>query len=564
MTEQVANAYIAGYPPTNQILDILFALERSRTNIISVNSSTSIDDNPKVVSKAQLKSDGYGSKAKYVGSIPLVAPLEPETLVYLLSRSGVTSTRQSVDANVLARLLSQVKRSVEMPLTIDMGISAHRLFAKAEPVRKHKRISAEKASAKSKKTVAKADMLPRVQELDTMKKETILPDKFGQFGGLYVAEALYECVLALEKTYVECKNDPAFWEEFRSLYPYMGRPSPLHFAERLTERCSGAKIYLKREDLCHTGSHKINNVVGQLLIAKRLGKSRIIAETGAGQHGVATAAMCAKLGLECVIYMGSEDMRRQSLNVFRIRALGGKVVPVTKGSCTLKDAINEAMRDLVSNLDDTYHLVSSAIGCHPFPTMVRDFQCVIGNETKEQVKALTGRRPNALVACVGGGSNSIGMFYPFIEHKNVRLVGVEAAGEGIDTTKHSATLSAGSPGVFHGAKTYLLQDKKGQVMETHSIAPGLNYPGVSPEHAWLRWSGRAEYHAVTNAQAIEGFRSLAELEGIIPSLEASHAIYKAMQVASSMNSSESLVVCVNGNGDKDLETLSDIIPSIGS
>ncbi|KAJ1884140.1 bifunctional tryptophan synthase trp1, partial [Coemansia sp. IMI 209127] len=322
----------------------------------------------------------------------------------------------------------------------------------------------------------------------------------------------------------------------------MGRPSPLHLADRPTEKCGGAKIYLKREDLCHTGSHKINNVVGQILIAKRLGKSRIIAETGAGQHGVATAAICAKLGLECIVYMGSEDMRRQSLNVFRIRALGGKIVPVTKGSCSLKDAINEAMRDLVSNLDTTYHLVSSAIGCHPFPTMVRDFQCVIGNETKEQMKALTGRLPDTLVACVGGGSNAIGMFHPFIKNKGVRLVGAEAAGDGVGTSRHSATLSAGSPGVFHGAKTYLLQDKRGQVMETHSIAAGLNYPGVGPEHSWLRWSGRAEYHAVTDAQAMEGFRSLSELEGIIPSLEASHAIYQAMQIAPSMSSDESLVI----------------------
>ncbi|KAJ2853710.1 hypothetical protein GGI22_004763, partial [Coemansia erecta] len=506
MTEQLANTFVSGYPSTNQIIDILLALERgggsdSSADMLdfgnmpitppadspvfkeepalpSPKAKSDIDKFQSIVSKARSRglqtpprskvTDSSKALAqrsahpKYVGSIPLVAPsLASDALVYLVAQSGITSARQSLDANFLARLLGQIKKhAAGIPLTVDLGISAHKLFADAGSGRKPKRISAEKVSAKARKTIKHVN--PAYKTNDAMEKDTILPDKFGIFGGLYIAEALYECVLALEKTYVECKHDPAFWEEFRSLYPYMGRPSPLHLAERLTEKCGGAKIYLKREDLCHTGSHKINNVVGQILIAKRLGKSRIIAETGAGQHGVATAAICAKLGLECIVYMGSEDMRRQSLNVFRIRALGGKVVPVTKGSCTLKDAINEAMRDLVSNLDTTYHLVSSAIGCHPFPTMVRDFQCVIGNETKEQMKALTGRLPDTLVACVGGGSNAIGMFHPFIKYKSVRLVGAEAAGDGVGTSRHSATLSAGSPGVFHGAKTYLLQDKKGQ------------------------------------------------------------------------------------------------------
>ncbi|KAJ2212780.1 hypothetical protein EV179_004347, partial [Coemansia sp. RSA 487] len=498
----------------------------------------------------------------YVGYILLIVPSTNalikrrvqtvDSLVYFVSHSGITSIRY------------QVHRHTDLPFTRDTDSHLKSIFHNVKPGREPKHIChyTEEASAKAKINTPSTAPLLKVDE-NTMEKSTLLPDKFGIFGGLYIAEALYECVLELEKAYVVCKNDPAFWEEFYSFYPYMSRPSPLHFAEHLTEKCGGAKIYLKREDLCHTGSHKINNVVGQILIAKRLGKTRIIAESGAGQHGVATAAICAKLSFECIIYMGSEDMRRQSLNVFRIRALGGKVIPVTKGSCTLKDAINEAMRDLVSNLDTTYHLVSSAIGCHPFPTMARDFQCVIGNETKEQMKALVRRLPDTLVACVGGGSNAIGMFHPFIKNKSVRLVGAEAAGDGVDTSRHSATISAGAPGVFHGAKTYLLQDKKGQVMETHSIAAGLNYPGIGPEHSWLKSTGRAEYHAVTDAQALEGFRSLAELEGIIPSLEASHAVYQAMQVASVMTSDELLVICVSGNGDKDLDTIAGVLPAIG-
>ncbi|KAJ2738504.1 anthranilate synthase / indole-3-glycerol phosphate synthase, partial [Coemansia sp. Cherry 401B] len=396
-----------------------------------------------------------------------------------------------------------------------------------------------------------------------MAAQSLLPDRFGEFGGQYIPEALYDCVAELERAYVKCKDDPEFWAEFRSFYAYMGRPSPLHAAERLTAQCGGARIFLKREDLCHTGSHKLNNAIGQALVAKRLGKTRIIAETGAGQHGVGTATICAKLGLQCIIYMGEEDMRRQALNVFRIRMLGAEVIPATTGSRTLKDAVNEAMRDLVANLQTSYYLASSSIGPHPFPTMVRDFQRVIGKEVKKDMRMLTGRLPDAVVACVGGGSNSIGMFHPFINDADVRLVGAEAAGDGVDTPKHSATISAGTLGVFHGAKTYLLQDRKGQIMETHSVSAGLDYPGVGPEHAWLRATGRAEYHAVTDAQALQGFRSLAQLEGIIPALESSHAVYQAMQLAAQLTSDQQIVICVSGRGDKDVNTVAEVLPTLG-
>ncbi|KAJ2486672.1 hypothetical protein EV174_000984 [Coemansia sp. RSA 2320] len=510
-----------------------------------------------------------------------------DSFIYVVSRSGVTGASKTLDTH-LSELLGRIQKHTDLPLAVGFGVSTHEHFAdvgamadgvvigsqfitvmrNAEPgsAAAAARAYAEEVCGRSSNKITRAKPLPkhgsRVAE-ETSVHRLLLPDRFGEFGGQYIPEALYDCVSELEEAYVQCKNDPAFWDEFRSFYPYMGRPSPLHFADRLTAKVGGAKIYLKREDLCHTGSHKLNNVVGQALLAKRLRKSRIIAETGAGQHGVATAAICAKLGLECIIYMGSEDMRRQALNVFRIRMLGGTVIPATTGSCTLKDAVNEAMRDWVTNVQSTHYLVGSAIGCHPFPTMVRDFQCVIGNETKEQMTALTGRLPDAVVACVGGGSNSIGMFHPFIEEKGVRLIGAEAAGEGVDTAKHSATISAGSLGVFHGAKTYLLQDKKGQIMETHSVSAGLDYPGVGPEHAWLRSTGRGEYYGVTDVQALEGFRSLAQLEGIIPALESSHAVYQAMQVAATMSSDEQLVICISGRGDKDVHTVTEVLPTIG-
>ncbi|KAI8591479.1 tryptophan synthase beta subunit-like PLP-dependent enzyme [Geranomyces variabilis] len=390
-----------------------------------------------------------------------------------------------------------------------------------------------------------------------------LAARFGDFGGQYAPEALVDCLEEIEKAYMSARDDPAFWAEFRSLYPYMGRPSPLHVAERLTADAGGARIWLKREDLNHTGSHKINNAIGQVLLAKRIGKKRIIAETGAGQHGVATATVCAKFGLDCTIYMGAEDVRRQALNVFRIRLLGAKVVAVDSGSRTLKDAINEAMRDWVTNVRTTHYLIGSAIGPHPFPTIVRDFQSIIGRETRAEMLEQTGRLPDAVVACVGGGSNAIGMFHPFVNDPSVRIFGVEAGGDGIETGRHSATLAAGTPGVLHGTRTYLIQDKNGQIIETHSISAGLDYPGVGPEHAWLKDTARAEYVAATDAQAMIGFRKCSQLEGIIPALESSHAIYQAMEIAKTMRKEDNLVVCLSGRGDKDVAQVAEALPKFG-
>jgi tryptophan synthase len=385
------------------------------------------------------------------------------------------------------------------------------------------------------------------------------PPRFGKFGGQYIPEALYDCHLELERAYLDAINDPAFWKEFESHYEYIGRPSELYLAERLTEKAGGARIWLKREDLNHTGSHKINNAMGQILLARRLGKTRIIAETGAGQHGVATATACAKFGLECVIYMGAEDVRRQSLNAFRIKMLGGKVVAVESGSKTLKDAINEANRDWVTNLHNTHYIVGSAIGPHPFPSIVRDFQSIIGKEARRQLQEKMGKLPNAVIACVGGGSNAIGLFHEFVPHDSVRLIGVEAGGDGIDTGRHSATLARGTPGVLHGVRTYLLQAKDGQITETHSISAGLDYPGVGPEHAYLKDAGRAEYVAATDEEALRGFRMCTELEGIIPALETSHAIWQAMQIAAKMDKDQDIIVCCSGRGDKDVEQISHAI-----
>ena len=339
--------------------------------------------------------------------------------------------------------------------------------------------------------------------------------------------------------------------------------SQIHIDYYYYATAGGAKIWLKREDLNHTGSHKINNAVGQILLAKRLGKKRIIAETGAGQHGVATATVCAKFGMECVVYMGEEDCRRQALNVFRMRMLGATVVPVTNGARTLKDAINEAMRDWVANVTTTHYLVGSAIGPHPFPMIVREFQSVIGKETKRQMLEKAGKLPDAVVACVGGGSNSIGMFHPFIEDKTVRIVGVEAGGDGVDTEKHSATLTKGTPGVLHGTRTYLLQDLKGQIIETHSVSAGLDYPGVGPEHAYLKDSGRAQYCVADDTQCLIGFRKLTQLEGIIPALESSHAIFAAHQLASQLPKDQDIVVCLSGRGDKDMHTVAEVLPKLG-
>lgn len=390
-----------------------------------------------------------------------------------------------------------------------------------------------------------------------------IPAQFGQFGGQYVPESLMDCLAELEEGFNTARNDPEFWKEFRSYYPYMGRKSSLHLADRLTERVGGAKIYLKREDLNHTGSHKINNALGQILIAKRLGKTRIIAETGAGQHGVATATVCAKFGMECVVYMGAEDVRRQALNVFRMKLLGAKVVAVEAGSRTLRDAVNEALRAWVVDLDTTHYIIGSAIGPHPFPTIVRTFQSVIGQETKEQMKELTGKLPDAVLACVGGGSNAVGMFFPFSSDPSVKLIGVEAAGEGVDTGKHSATLSGGSIGVLHGVRTYVLQNEHGQISDTHSISAGLDYPGVGPELSNWKDSSRAKFISATDSEALIGFRTLSETEGIIPALESSHAIWGAMEVAKHMTPDQSLVICLSGRGDKDVQSVADELPRLG-
>jgi tryptophan synthase beta chain len=383
-----------------------------------------------------------------------------------------------------------------------------------------------------------------------------LPDEkgyFGDYGGKFVPETLMPVLDELAKAYKEAKADRAFWSEFEALsHDYSGRPTPLYFAERLTEHGGGARIFLKREDLAHTGAHKINNALGQGLLARRMGKKRIIAETGAGQHGVAAAAVCAMLGLDCIVYMGEEDVHRQSLNVFRMRLMGAEVRPVSSGSRTLKDAINEAIRDWVTN-PDTHYLLGSVVGPYPYPVMVRDFQSVIGRETREQIMDKTGRLPDYIIACVGGGSNAIGIFYPFLNDKKVRLIGVEAAGRGIKTGQHAAPLMAGTVGVLHGTKSYVLQDKDGQIRETHSISAGLDYPGVGPEHSYLKDSRRASYVAVTDDEALEGFQLLSRTEGIIPALEPAHAIFYAAKTAAFLDKEQIMVVNLSGRGDKDMD-----------
>ncbi|HHL39155.1 MAG TPA: tryptophan synthase subunit beta [Deltaproteobacteria bacterium] len=380
---------------------------------------------------------------------------------------------------------------------------------------------------------------------------------FGPYGGRYISETLMPAVLELEEAYGRLRGDREFKEEFaRYLSEYVGRPTPLYHAERLSERAGGARIYLKREDLCHTGAHKINNTIGQVLLARRMGKRRVIAETGAGQHGVATATVAAMFGLECVIYMGEEDMERQAPNVFRMRLLGAEVVPVTSGSRTLKDAMNEALRDWVTNVRDTFYIIGSVAGPHPYPMMVRDFQCVIGRETRRQVKAATGGLPDLLIACVGGGSNAMGLFHPFLGDESVEMVGVEAAGEGLRTGRHAASISGGSVGVLHGSKSYLLQDRNGQVLHTHSISAGLDYPGVGPEHSYLKDTGRVRYTAVTDREALRGFRELTAAEGIIPALESSHAVAYALKAARRLGREAVVVVNLSGRGDKDLDTVS--------
>ena len=381
---------------------------------------------------------------------------------------------------------------------------------------------------------------------------------FGIYGGRFVAETLMPLILEVEKAYAVAKDDPAFWDEFHSqMKHYVGRPSPLYFARRLTELFGGAKIYFKRDELNHTGAHKINNTVGQILLARRMGKTRIIAETGAGQHGVASATACAMLGLECIVYMGSEDIKRQSLNVFRMKLLDAQVIAVESGTKTLKDAINEAIRDWVTNVETTHYLIGSVVGPHPYPMLVRDFQTIIGREAKSQILEAESRLPDHVIACVGGGSNSIGTFFEFTGDASVKLIGVEAAGEGVSTGKHAATLTAGRPGVLHGSMSYLLQDENGQVTEAHSISAGLDYPGVGPEHSYLKDSGRAQYVSVDDAQALEGFHLLSRTEGIIPALESAHAIYYAAQMARDLPPEEIVLVCLSGRGDKDIHIVAE-------
>jgi tryptophan synthase beta chain len=388
-----------------------------------------------------------------------------------------------------------------------------------------------------------------------------LPDAkghFGPYGGVFVSETLIAALEELKEAYARYKNDPVFVAEYEyELKHYVGRPSPVYHARRWSEHFGGAQVYLKREDLNHTGAHKINNVIGQALLARYLGKPRVIAETGAGQHGVATATIAARYGMECVVYMGSEDVKRQAQNVYRMKLLGATVVPVESGSKTLKDALNEAMRDWVTNVGNTFYIIGTVAGPHPYPMMVRDFQSVIGREAREQMLEMVGRQPDAVLACVGGGSNAIGIFYPYIPDEAVRLIGVEAAGHGLETGKHAATLCAGRSGVLHGNRTYLLQDDNGQIIETHSISAGLDYPGVGPEHAWLKDSGRAEYVAVTDDEALAAFHKLCRLEGIIPALESSHALAYAAKIAPRMRRDQILLVNLSGRGDKDMHTVAE-------
>ena len=382
---------------------------------------------------------------------------------------------------------------------------------------------------------------------------------FGPYGGTFVAETLIHALDELKEAYAVAQADPAFMAEYRSeLAHFVGRPSPIYHAARMSRELGGAQIYLKREDLNHTGAHKINNTIGQALLARRMGKPRVIAETGAGQHGVATATICARYGMECVVYMGSEDIKRQSPNVYRMHLLGATVVPVESGSKTLKDALNEALRDWVTNVENTFYIIGTVAGPHPYPTMVRDFQRVIGDECLVQMPAMMGRQPDAVIACVGGGSNAMGIFYPYIEHEKTRLIGVEAAGQGIETGKHAASLTAGTPGVLHGNRTYLLQDANGQITETHSVSAGLDYPGVGPEHAYLKDIGRAEYVSITDEEAMKAFHHLCRTEGIIPALESAHAVAQAMKMAPSMRSDQHLLVNLSGRGDKDIGTVADI------
>jgi len=397
---------------------------------------------------------------------------------------------------------------------------------------------------------------------DSCKDYYAMPDErghFGVYGGKFVAETLMEPIEELRQAYEKFKQDKSFQEEFdRDLAHYVGRPSPLYHAERWSNEIGGAQIYLKREDLNHTGAHKINNTIGQALLARRMGKKRVIAETGAGQHGVASATVAARFGMECVVYMGAEDVKRQAPNVYRMKLLGARVVPVTSGSKTLKDALNEAMRDWVTNVDDTFYIIGTVAGPHPYPAMVRDFQTIIGREAKRQIMEQAGRLPDALVACVGGGSNAIGLFHPFLGDESVKIYGVEGGGDGVDTPNHAAPLCAGKPGVLHGNRTYLMEDDNGQIIETHCVSAGLDYPGVGPEHAWLKDCGRAQYDSITDKEALAAFHTVTKTEGIIPALESSHALAYAQKLAKTMDKDKIIIVNLSGRGDKDINTIADL------
>lgn len=540
--------------------------------------------------------------AKYgVSYIPLVAPATTnkrlkllgqiaDTFIYVVSRMGTTGASTSV-AEGLAELCARVREHApNIPLAVGFGVSTREHFLtvgeSADAVVIGSKIINLLGDSKpgTRGEVArqyvssilgedyKSDA-PKHYEISKTSNKSIETDfaelheyspNFGDFGGQYVPEALHTCLAELERGFEDAVSDPTFWKDFKDLYSYIGRPSSLHKADRLTEYAGGAQIWLKREDLNHTGSHKINNALAQILIARRLGKNKIIAETGAGQHGVATATACAKFGLECTVYMGAEDVRRQALNVFRMRILGAKVVAVTNGTATLRDATSEAFRAWVSNLETTHYVVGSAIGPHPYPTLVRTFQSVIGQEAKEQFKELNdGKLPNAVVACVGGGSNSTGLFSPFEKDLKVKMLGVEAGGDGVDTARHSATLTVGVPGVFHGVRTYVLQDDDGQVFDTHSVSAGLDYPGVGPELAFWKSTGRADFIAATDAQALLGFRLLSQYEGIIPALETSHAVFGGIELAKKMSKDEHIIIGISGRGDKDVQSVAEILPKLG-
>jgi len=541
-----------------------------------------------------------------------------DSFIYVVSRMGVTGANGTMNA-ALPQLLERVhKYSGNVPAAVGFGISTRDHFLSvgkvaegvvigsqivnilinaapgqgAKNVEKYCNDICGKSSRETTREVGIIETLADAQEptgvhvdrvitdadipkgpgladqleqlnLDGENGKHAHPPRFGEFGGQYVPESLMDCLSELEQGFEQAVNDEKFWEEYRSYYDWMGRPGHLHLAERLTQHAGGANIWLKREDLNHTGSHKINNALGQVLIARRLGKTAIIAETGAGQHGVATATVCAKFNMKCTIYMGAEDVRRQALNVFRIKLLGAQVVAVEAGSKTLRDAVNEALRAWVVELDTTHYIIGSAIGPHPFPTIVRTFQSIIGNETKQQMQEKRGKLPDAVVACVGGGSNAVGMFYPFSKDPSVKLLGVEAGGDGVDTDRHSATLTAGTKGVLHGVRTYILQDKHGQISDTHSVSAGLDYPGVGPELSSWKDSDRAKFIACTDAQAFIGFRLMSQLEGIIPALETSHAIFGALELAKTMSKEEDIVICVSGRGDKDVQSVAEELPKLG-